>query len=214
MAQIMKRTTQCQKPSGWLGKLIVWNMNSRHSKLTDWGLSHIAMKPQDWVLDVGCGGGRTISKLATIASAGKVVGVDFSDVSISVSKKLNARAIVLGRVEIHEASVSELPFEANIFDLATAIETHFWWPDLAAGLREIFRILKPGATLVVIAEIYKGADTKVAKMAEKVIPLSGMNLLTLDEHQTILAEAGYRDVRIFTEAKKGWICAIGRKPLA
>ena len=189
-------------------------MNSRHSKLTDWGLSHIAMRPQNWVLDVGCGGGRTISKLAAIATTGKVVGVDFSDISVSVAKKLNARAIALGRVEIHEASVAELPFEANTFDLVTAIETHFWWPDLAAGLREVFRTLKPGATLVVIAEIYKGADTKVARMAEKVIPLSGMNLLSPDEHHAILAETGYIDVRVFTEATKGWICAMGTKPLA
>ena len=189
-------------------------MNARHSKLTDWGLSHISMRPQDCVLDVGCGGGRTVNKLSSIATSGKVVGVDFSDVSVSVSKKLNARAIALGRVEIREASVSELPFNENTFDLATAIETHFWWPDLPAGLREIFRILKPGATLVVVAEIYKGADTKVAKIAEKIRPLSGMNLLSPDEHHAILANTGYSDIQISTEAKRGWICAVGRKPLS
>ena len=92
-------------------------MNSRHSRLTDWGLSHIAMQPQDCVLDVGCGGGKTVRKLAAIATTGKVVGIDFSEVSVSVAKKLNARAIARGRVEIHECSVSELPFAANSFAL-------------------------------------------------------------------------------------------------
>jgi len=208
------RTTQCQKPSGWLGKFIVWNMNSRHSRLTDWGLSHIAMKHQDWVLDVGCGGGRTISKLSAIASTGKVFGIDFSDVSVSVARKLNARSIAEGRVDVREASVSKLPFEANTFDLVTAIETHFWWPDLPAGLREIFRVLKPQGTLVLIAEIYKGAPTRTAKLAEKVIPLSGMKLLTPDEHRSLLVEAAYTDVQIITEAKRGWLCGIGRKASA
>ncbi len=205
-----QRTTQCQKPSGWIGKLVVWNMNSRHSRLTDWGLSHLTMTRQDWVLDVGCGGGKTISKLAAIASAGKVVGIDFSDISVSVAKKLNARSIAQGRVEIREASVSELPFEANTFDLVTAIETHFWWPDLAIGLREISRVLKPGGTLIVIAEIYKGAETKFARLAEKVIPLSGMKLLTPEEHHAMLAETGYTDIQIRTEPKKGWICCVGQ----
>jgi ubiquinone/menaquinone biosynthesis C-methylase UbiE len=53
-------------------------MNSRHSKVTDWGLSHVSVEKNATVLDVGCGGGRTISKLAAIVTHGKVYGVDFS----------------------------------------------------------------------------------------------------------------------------------------
>lgn len=207
-----KPMTQCQKPSGWLGRLVVGNMNSRHSKLTDWGLSQIAIKRQDWALDVGCGGGKTVSKLATIANRGKVFGIDFSDVSVSVSRQLNARAIADGRVEIYEGSVSRLPFDANMFDLVTAIETHFWWLDLNGGLREIFRVLKPGGPLLVIAEIYKGALTRTAKLAEKVVPISGMKLLSRDEHHSLLVEAGFSEIQITTEEKKGWICGFGRKP--
>lgn len=211
MADQPKRTTQCQKPSGWLGKLIVRNMNSRHSKLTDWGLSHIAMKPQDWVLDVGCGGGRTVNKLAAIATQGKVFGIDFSDASISVARTMNAHFIEEGRVEIQEASVSKLPFDANQFDLVSAVETHFWWPDLPAGLQEIFRVLKPGGTLVLIAEIYKGAQTRVARIVEKDIPRFGMNLLSPEEHRSALAQVGFSEIQIVTESKRGWICGIAKK---
>jgi len=49
-------------------------MNRHHSKLTDWGLSHVEIEKTDTILDVGCGGGRTISKLAAMASDGKVHG--------------------------------------------------------------------------------------------------------------------------------------------
>ena len=212
MADQPKRMTQCQKPSGWLGRLIVRNMNSRHSKLTDWGLSHVAMKPQDCVLDVGCGGGRTVNKLAALATQGKVLGVDFSDASISVARKLNARLIEERRVEIQEASVSKLPFEANAFDLVTAVETHFWWPDLPAGLQEIFRVLKPSGTLVVVAEIYKGAQTRVARIVEKNIPRFGMNLLSPEEHRAMFNDVGFSNVQIVTESKRGWICGIAKKP--
>lgn len=54
-----------------------------------------------------------------------------------------------------------------MFDLVTAVETHFWWPNLQADMREIFRVLKAGGKLIVIAEVYKGANTTVVRLAEK-----------------------------------------------
>jgi ubiquinone/menaquinone biosynthesis C-methylase UbiE len=75
---------QCQKPTGWLGRFVLWNMNSRHSKVTDCGLSNIEVQRQDVILDVGCGGGRTVSKLAAMASEGRVYGIDFSRTSVAV----------------------------------------------------------------------------------------------------------------------------------
>jgi ubiquinone/menaquinone biosynthesis C-methylase UbiE len=189
-------------------------MNASHSKLTDWGLSHISIG-NDWtILDVGCGGGRTVSKLAVIATQGKVYGVDYSDESVSATKRMNARWIDLGRVEVGHASVSQLPFPHNMFDLVTAVETHFWWPNLGSDMREVFRVVKPGGTLILIAEIYKGANTAVAKVAEKYASQTGMTLLSVDEHRELLIGAGYSKVEVVEKRDKGWICAVGRKPMA
>ena len=188
-------------------------MNSGHSKLTDWGLSHISIRPHNAVLDVGCGGGRTVSKLAAIATEGKVWGVDFSKESVAVARRTNEKWIAMGRVEVVEGSVSQLPFSADVFDVVTAVETHFWWPDLPGGMCEVLRVLKPGGKLIVIAEIYKGANTRVAKLAEKLSP-PGMTLLSVSEHHELFASAGYSDVQIIEEPSKGWICGIGMKPTA
>jgi len=204
---------QCQKPTGWLGRFVLWNMNWQHSKVTDWGLSHISIDRHATVLDVGCGGGRTVSKLAAIASEGRVYGVDFSKESVAVAKKTNRQWISMARVEIREGDVSHLPFSEDVFDLITAVETHFWWPDLPADTRELLRVLKPGGELVIIAEIYAGAKTKTAKLAEKYLPMSGMRLLSVNEHRELLANAGYSEVQVIEEPSKGWICCIGRKPL-
>ncbi len=204
--------TQCQKPHGWLGRLILRNMNSRHSGVTDWGLSHVSVGKRDAILDVGCGGGKTISKLAARVSEGKVYGVDFSKESVVVASKVNRRSIEAGRVEIREASVSELPFSNDLFDLVTAVETHFWWHDLPGDVREVLRVLKPGRTLILIAEIYKGAKTGTARLAERYLPISGVKLLSEDEHRTLLGNAGYSNVEVFVEPAKGWICATAKKP--
>jgi SAM-dependent methyltransferase len=204
------RASQCQKPAGWLGRFILRNMNARHSKVTDWGLSHIFIDEHEVVLDVGCGGGRTVSKLASIVTQGKVYGVDHSPESVAMAGKINREWIAGARVEIREGSVSQLPFAPDVFDLVAAVETHFWWPDLPSDMREVLRVLKPGGRLIIIAEIYKGAQTRMAKVAEKYLPLSGMTLLTVDEHRELFARAGYSEIQIITEPAKGWVCAIGR----
>jgi ubiquinone/menaquinone biosynthesis C-methylase UbiE len=139
----------------------VWNMNSRHSKVSDWGLSHISIKQADTILDVGCGGGKTLSKLAAISIQGKVYGLDYSDVCVVMSRKLNNTSIEKGRVEICEGSVSKLPFEADVFDLVTAVETHFWWPHLPLGMREVWRVLKPGALLSSSRRSTKGQQPRL-----------------------------------------------------
>jgi ubiquinone/menaquinone biosynthesis C-methylase UbiE len=209
-----RQVNQCSKPTGWLGRFTLWRMNSSHSRLTDWGLGHISIENYHTVLDVGCGGGRTVRKLAAIATQGKVYGVDHSDESVAATKRANARRIDLGRVEIRHGSVSQLPFPDSMFDLVTAVETHFWWPDLPGEMREVSRVMKPGGTLILIAEIYKGADTMAAQLAEKYASRTGMTLLSVNEHRELYTNAGYSDVQVIEERDNGWICGIGRKLIA
>jgi len=106
-------------------------------------------------------------QVSSTAMRGKVYGVDYSDESVAATKRTNVRWIDLGRVEIRQGSVSQLPFPDGMFDLVTAVETHFWWPNLPGDMREVFRVVKPGGTLVLIAEIYKGANTMAPRFAEK-----------------------------------------------
>jgi ubiquinone/menaquinone biosynthesis C-methylase UbiE len=165
------------------------------------------------ILDVGCGGGRTIAKLAAASGSGKVSGIDHSADSLRVASMTNAELIQSGRVAVREGSVSQLPWAEDTFDLATAVETHFFWPDLPGDVRELWRVIKPGGSLVIIAEVYRGANAAKSRMVEKYAPKAGMTLLTPDEHQYLLVKAGFKDVQVFTDASKGWICVVGRKPL-
>ena len=212
MATRSAHVSQCQKPRGWLGRYTLWHMNISHSRLTDWGLGQLSVEKGYTILDVGCGGGKTVSKLAAMAAEGKVYGVDFSEESVAASKKTNARWIEAGRVQIQRASVSQLPFPDGMFDLVTAVETHFWWPDLPGDTREILRVVKLGGKLILIAEIYKGANTLAARLAEKYPDRSPIKLLSVDEHRELLRNAGFTDVQVVEERAKGWICAVGKKP--
>ena len=193
---------QLSKPTGWLGRFTLRRMNLSHSKLTDWGLAHISIENHGTILDVGCGGGRTVAKLAAVAKQGKVYGVDYSEESVAVTKRTNARWIDLGRVEVRHGSVSRLPFPDNTFDLATAVETHFWWPNLPGDLREIFRVLKLGGKLIIIAEVYKGGNTMASRIAEKYAARTGMTLPSVNEHRELFTKAGYSDVQLMENRDK------------
>jgi len=208
-----KLLNQFRNPSGWLGRLNLWNMNRRHSKLTDWGLQHVSIGRHDTILDVGCGGGRTVHKLAASAHDGKVYGIDHSEASVAVCRRNNRHLVQIGRVDVRQGSVSQLPFADNMFDLVTAVETHFYWPDLPADLREVLRVLKPGGKLLVIAEAYKGGkhDKLLQKFADAMKPL-GYSHLNVDEHRELFVNAGYADAQVIEDYEKGWICALGRKP--
>ncbi len=111
--------------------------------------------------------------------------------------------------------MSALPFDDNTFDVVTAVETHFYWPDLPADLREVLRVLKPAGKLVLIAEAYKGG--KHEKMLQKFVEVmekaqTKYNHLTIDEHRQFLQDAGFSSVQVFENYDKGWMCAVGTKP--
>jgi ubiquinone/menaquinone biosynthesis C-methylase UbiE len=213
MSAADKVIAQCRKPSGLFGRFILWDMNRHHSKLTDWGLSHVSIKKNDTILDIGCGGGRTISKLAEMASGGKVHGIDYSEESVTSAHRNNKRWIDIGRVSIRHGTVSQLPFANDTFDLVTAIETHLFWPDLPKDFREVFRVLNPRGMLLIVAEIYKGGK-HLEGVRKKIFDrhlAANMNLLTPDEHRELFANTSFSDVRIFEELDKGWICGTGKK---
>ena len=200
---------QVRKPDRFVGRLFANLMNESHSKLTDWGLSHVRIAEAFHILDVGCGGGRTIEKLAAMAQSGKIYGIDYATGSVATSRARNKELIRDGRVEIQLAAVSRLPFAADAFDLVTAIETQYYWPDLVNDMREILRVLKPGGTLAVIAETYKGGSRDAA--LGPVMKMLGSPSLGVKEHRELFTQAGYMDVEISEERDKGWICVTGKK---
>lgn len=202
--------SQCRKPAWWLGRLIVRNMNVRHERLTNWGLSHVHLEKTFTMLDVGCGGGRTINTLATAATDGKVYGIDYSPASVATARQTNAPWIEKNCVDIRQGSVSALPFPADMFDVVTGVETHYYWPNLDADLQEILRVLKPGGALLIIAETYRGR--RMDWLYRPAMRLLRATYLSVDEHRALFERAGFSEVEVFTERARGWICAVGRKP--
>jgi len=103
-----------------------------------------------------------------------------------------------------------LPFPDGTFDMVTAVETHYYWPDLPANVREILRVLKPGGTFSLIAETYRGGPFRL--VYAMVMPMLRAAFLSDAEHRDLLTQAGFTEVATKHVSGKNWICATGRKP--
>ena len=158
-----------RKPEGKLGNIQLKSMNKEHTPVSLWGLKHLNISPDDVILDIGCGGGMNINRMAQ--GAKKVYGVDYSIESVNLSKEVNEDLIKEGRVEVHEGNVMDLPFEDNSFDIVTAFETVYFWPDIVKSFGEVKRVLKPGGMFLIGCEA-NGTNNLAMKFFDKVIDMT------------------------------------------
>ena len=158
-----------RKPEGKLGNIQLKSMNKEHTPVSLWGLKHLNISPDDVILDIGCGGGMNINRMAQ--SAKKVYGVDYSIESVNLSKEVNQDLIREGRVEVHEGNVMDLPFEDNSFDIVTAFETVYFWPDIVKSFGEVKRVLKPGGMFLIGCEA-NGTNNLAMKFFDKVVDMT------------------------------------------
>jgi arsenite methyltransferase len=106
-----------------------------------------AVRSGDSILDLGCGAGFDACVAAmAVGPTGRVVGVDLSPEMLAVAERGRA-AGGLANVEFRQASVENLPFPDDSFDIALSNGVLNLIPDKPAALREVFRVLKPGGRL-------------------------------------------------------------------
>src|SRR5262244_3751544 len=144
------------RPQGILGRLGGIIMARSNQQCAAWVIDLLDIQPHDRVLEVGFGPGVGIQLLAQSASAGYVAGVDYSEAMVAQATARNAQAIERGRVDLRHGSVERLPFADQSFDKTLAINSMQVWPDAVAGLREMWRVLKPGGSIALGFTPYSG----------------------------------------------------------
>ena len=204
-----KLTENAVKPDGFWGKLMIRSMNKGHHELTDWALTHFPIKSGSVVLDVGCGGGRTVSKLCDMVGGGKFYGIDYSDLCVKKAEKLNRKNVLCKKAVIRQASVSSLPFEDEKFDAVTAIETYYFWPDKLGDLKEIARTMKCGGRLLLVFEML--ADPENPDKWKAVEKRLNIEAVTREGIEEMLDRAGYQNIRTYVRSGTTWLCATAEK---
>ncbi|MFP3089681.1 class I SAM-dependent methyltransferase [Treponema sp. TIM-1] len=196
-----------RRPQGFCGRIFVTTMNLAHTGISRWGLKHLEIRPGDHILDIGCGGGRNVARMLKRASQGRVCGLDYSEVCVEKTKRLNRRAVREGRAEIRLGSVSENPWPDNSFDLVTAFETVYFWPDFANDLREVLRVLKPGGAFFICNEMDKPEEGEAPYQFW--IKTLDLKTYTQSDFRNYLTGAGFTGVEFVSRGKSA-LCVRAR----
>ena len=114
-------------------------------------LDQMHLAPDDNVLDVGCGAGWLSRLLSERVPEGRVVGMDISDEMVRRARK---NYVALDNTMFVIGGVDEIPWDANFFTHAISVESAYYWPDPARGLREIFRVVREGGSAWILINYY------------------------------------------------------------
>ncbi len=207
MGLFKKYINQTGKPEGFLGKMMLNSMNSGHSQMADWGMSFLKDIYPAEIADLGCGGGRNAAVLLRRYPMSKMTAVDHSALSVEKASEYNRDMIKTGRCTVLECDVSALQLENDTYELVTAFETIYFWPGLEKCFREVFRILKPGGTFLIVNES-DGTD-KTALRFEKMI--DGMKCYTADTIENALISVGFCEVNCVHHPSGPWITVLAKK---
>ena len=180
--------SQCARPEGALGRVMLSFMNYTHGPLTNWGLKLVNIQDGWTILDVGCGGGFTIRRLLKRSKDAHVYGIDISEESVVKAKKVNAD-VLEKQVFVTLGSAEKLPYDDAKFDLVTAVETVYFWPNLPGCLQEVRRVLKPGGKFAILVEVVD-SDSKWTSVVE------GMTAYTPEQIKSLLDDAGFTQTEI------------------
>lgn len=194
------------KPEGIGGKIMVNMMNAGHSSMAEWGFTHMEIQSDNVCLDIGCGGGANVKKLLVKTPYGNVIGIDYSEVSVIKSSKINKAEIENKHCEILQGNVMKLPFRKETFDIITAFETIYFWPDINEAFKQVYRVLKVSGTFMICNES-NGENSKEEKWT-KII--QGMKIYNSEQIKKSLEDAGFTDIKIHKN-KKGWLCVVCKK---
>jgi len=163
-------------------------MEREHGRIAEQMLDLMGFKPTDNVLEIGCGAGWLVRLVAARVPQGRVVGMDLADEMIRRARRkiadLENAVIILGGAE-------EIPWEANFFDKAVSVESAYYWPDPAGGLREIFRVLREGGSAWLLINYYR--DNPHCHQWGPLLALP-THLLGAEEWAGLLEAAGFADV--------------------
>lgn len=112
-----------------------------------------AVGPGDHVLDVATGTGDLAFELArAVAPGGSVTGADFSEEMLEIArgKKAAALAGVDAEVVFERGNALDLQYDDDTFDAVTVGFGVRNFSDLAAGLKEMARVVRPGGKFVIL----------------------------------------------------------------
>lgn len=206
MIMVAEKITQCMKPHGEEGVETIKNMNENHKEISEFAFEKVNVGENDKILDIGCGGGVNIEKFLKLTSE-NVDGLDYSEVSVAESIKRNKEAVDCGRCKVIQADVRDMPIDDESYDMASAFETIYFWPEIGETFKEVSRIIKPNGQFM----IAQGTDGNHPDDEKWLATVEGMHVYTANDLEKYLLDAGFKSVESYVKENDYIMVVIAKK---
>jgi arsenite methyltransferase len=164
------------------------SMEHDHWPITKPALELMKITETDNILDVGCGAGWLSRILAKRVPRGRVVGMDISDEMIHHAREASVQQ---KNLEFIVGSVDEIPRGGNVFNRIISVESSYYWPDPAKGVRELYRVAVEGGSAWTLINYYRDNPYCHQWGAELAVPTQ---LFSAEEWKRLFRDAGFKDV--------------------
>jgi SAM-dependent methyltransferase len=178
---------QAAAPHGLLGRLIGRIWVAETAAVNDTAVDLLDPQPDEHVLEIGFGPGRTIQRLTRRAA--HVTGVEVSATMLGAARHRNRAAIRAGRARLVCGDGITLPLRDDTADAALAVHTLYFWPQPPSTLAELARVLRPGGRLVL-------AFRDTAQPAPRRFDPRIYHLRSAADVARMLRDAGFTDVQV------------------
>jgi cyclopropane fatty-acyl-phospholipid synthase-like methyltransferase len=164
-------------------------------------LDLLDLQPGDRVLEIGFGHGRSLAAAMAKVADGIVAGIDHSEVMLRIARKRNSSALLAGRMELTLGDSERLPYRDGRFNKIFAMHTIYFWSDPRRHIEEARRVLSDEGRLVVG---YRPFDDR---RFDEVFPSSVYRMRSIKDVESLIAEAGLRQVQSTARRLSSSLCA-------
>ena len=163
-------------------------MEDHHSDITDQTIALMNIQPTDRILDLGCGTGWASRRLARMAGAGEVVGLDVADEMLHRAEEASTE---FNNIRYVWGSAENIPALDSLFTKVLSVESFYYYADQNKALRELKRVMAPEAQLFILINLYKDNHYSLRWVGELKVPVQA---LSEAEYISLLERHGFRNV--------------------
>ena len=115
-------------------------------------LELMGLKSTDRVLDVGCGSGWLVRRLAAVLPSGSAMGIDVANEMV---RRAQLAAASVPNASFFQGTAEDIPAPPEFFSKVISVESAYYWHNVQRGLREIHRVLAPGGSAWILINYYR-----------------------------------------------------------
>jgi ubiquinone/menaquinone biosynthesis C-methylase UbiE len=199
-------SNQLSHPSGVFSYCLSLVWNRRNVSLNETAFNLLSLKPSDRVLEIGFGGGYLLNRIAGVVTDGLLCGIDRSPAMVAKAEKRYRKEIGAGKFDLRCASAEKLPFPPEYFTKVCSVNSIFYWQDIRAGLREIYRVLISDGQVVLCFTSKTSLENKGFAR--------GIHLIESETLDQMMTAIGFQNTRtsFHSDKYRQYLCMTAQKP--